>query len=113
MEHAMRLAGTVELADAYAPPNEARAHILGNHARSLFPSMTWTHGSMWMGHRPALPDSIPVIGAVPKIPRLFIATGHGHYGVVGAPATGQLLAELVSGRPPHIDPRPFDPTRFE
>ncbi|MEV0056774.1 FAD-dependent oxidoreductase [Saccharopolyspora shandongensis] len=59
------------------------------------------------GFRPYAPDHLPVIGADPRVPGLWHATGHEGAGVGLAAATGQLLAELVGGRPPHVDPEPF------
>jgi len=113
MEGGMRLSGTVELADIETPPNEKRAIVLGEHAKSLFPSITWENETIWMGNRPSFPDSIPAIGPLAATsPRLFVAFGHGHYGMVGAPATGRLLAEIICGRQPHIDPSPYAPGRF-
>jgi glycine/D-amino acid oxidase-like deaminating enzyme len=112
MEGGMRLSGTVEFAGLYSPPNERRAANLAQHARALFPSATWTEGNVWMGYRPSLPDSVPAIGPVPNVPGLFVATGHGHYGMVGAPATGKLASELITGATPHIDPAPYAMHRF-
>jgi D-amino-acid dehydrogenase len=57
-------------------------------------------------------DELPVIGRAPRFRNLILATGHGMLGVTTAPATGKLVAEIACGMPPHIDPRPFDPTRF-
>ncbi|MGW5646983.1 NAD(P)/FAD-dependent oxidoreductase [Saccharopolyspora sp. NPDC003752] len=59
------------------------------------------------GFRPYAPDHLPVIGADPRVPGLWHATGHEGAGVGLAAATGQLLAELFGGRPPHVDPEPF------
>ena len=112
MEHGMRLSGTIEFAGIHAPPNEQRAAILGQHARILFPSMRWSDETVWMGNRPSFPDSIPAIGPIRSIAGLFMSVGHGHYGMVGAPATGRLLTELILDRTPHIDPAPYDPRRF-
>jgi D-amino-acid dehydrogenase len=61
----------------------------------------------WMGWRPMTPDSLPLIGRSPAIENLFIAAGHGMLGVSMSPGTGRLVAELVSGETPHIDPSPY------
>ena len=65
----------------------------------------------WLGARPTLPDSLPAIGPTSR-PGLHLAVGHQHIGLTTAPATGELLADLMAGRPPSIDPAPFAPTRF-
>ena len=68
--------------------------------------------SMWMGHRPEMPDSLPVIGPSPKRPNVFYAFGHGHTGLTFGPTTGRLIADLVAGRPPSLDLSPFTIARF-
>ena len=57
-------------------------------------------------------DSLPIIGAVPRSKNAFLATGHNMLGLSLAPSTGRLLAELMCGNQPHIDPQPFSPGRF-
>jgi glycine/D-amino acid oxidase-like deaminating enzyme len=59
------------------------------------------------GFRPYLPDHLPVIGPDPRVPGLWHATGHEGAGIGLAVATGRLLAELVTGKEPHVDPKPF------
>ena len=66
----------------------------------------------WMGHRPCLPDSLPVIGPLPADGRVLLAFGHGHNGMTGAPGTGRMIADMVAGRATHIDAAPFRPDRF-
>lgn len=67
----------------------------------------------WTGLRPMTYDDLPVIGRVPRLRNLILATGHGMLGITTAPATGRLVAEIVCGAPPHIDPEPFSPGRFQ
>jgi D-amino-acid dehydrogenase len=66
-----------------------------------------------MGHRPAPADSIPVIGAAPKIEGAWFGFGHHHVGLTGGPKTGRLLAQLISGQRPNIDLAPYAPARFQ
>jgi D-amino-acid dehydrogenase len=68
--------------------------------------------SRWMGFRPSLPDSLPVIGRARDAANAFYGFGHGHVGLISAPMTGRLLADLVGGRTPTIDPTPYAPGRF-
>jgi D-amino-acid dehydrogenase len=58
-------------------------------------------------------DDLPIIGRVPRLRNLVLATGHGMLGVTSSPATGKLVAEIICGKPPHIDPAPFSVTRFK
>ena len=67
---------------------------------------------LWMGFRPSLPDSLPVIGAASRNRNVLYAFGHGHYGMTQSTATGGLVADLVAGRKPAIDLSPFSPRRF-
>jgi len=67
----------------------------------------------WTGLRPMTHDDLPVIGRTPQFRNLTLATGHGMLGITAAPATGKLVAEIVCGAPPHIDPEPFSARRFQ
>lgn len=113
MEGGLRVAGTVELAGVAAPPNYARADALARSVRRLFPALTYGKVDRWMGHRPSLPDSKPVIGRSPRLPNVFFAFGHGHVGLTGAAPTGEIVADLVEGREPYLDVRPFAAERFK
>ena len=108
----LRLAGTVELAGLRAAPNYARADALLARGREMFPHLDASDVSRWMGHRPCLPDSLPVIGAAPAADNAWLAFGHGHVGMCGGASTGREIAHLVAGRPPQIDLAPFSPGRF-
>ena len=112
MGEGLRLAGTVEIAGLDAPPDETRALVLRRHLDELFPGIEAETKRLWMGFRPSLPDSVAAVGPVPRHPGLFAAVGHGHDGMIGAPSTGRLIAELVTGAPPHIDPLPYSLARF-
>ena len=68
--------------------------------------------SIWMGHRPSLPDSLPVIGPSRASPDVVYAFGHGHVGMTAAPMTGKIVADLVAGRAPPIDIAGFAAGRF-
>ena len=108
----LRFAGTSEFQAADAPPNWARAEALATLARRMFPHLEVKEYSRWMGSRPSTPDSAPVIGRSPRHPDVLFAFGHGHWGLMAAPATGGIIADLVAGRSPRIDPAPFSAARF-
>jgi D-amino-acid dehydrogenase len=116
METGLRFAGTVELAGLEAPPDWRRARILLEQGRKMLPGLPACHPeeriSVWMGHRPSLPDSLPVIGPSRATPDVIYAFGHCHVGMTSAPMTGKVIADLVAGRPPSIDIAPFAPGRF-
>lgn len=76
-------------------------------AEILFPPQIWT------GARPCAPDGLPFIGRLKPFDNLYAATGHGMLGLSLAPATGYLLAQLISGETPEINMQPFDPLRFQ
>ena len=112
MEEGLRVAGTVEFAGLDAPPVYRRARRLLEQVRELYPRIRVDRFTEWMGHRPCLPDTLPVIGSPRAHRGLVLAFGHGHNGMTSGPVTGRLVADLVAGRQPFIDPAPFSPDRF-
>jgi D-amino-acid dehydrogenase len=66
----------------------------------------------WYGFRPMTPDELPIIGPVPGLGNLMLATGHGMLGISLAAVTGHLVAALASGEDPPVDPAPLSPARF-
>ena len=112
MEQGLRIAGTVELAGLHAPPDDRRADALVDKAKRLLPELSTSNVERWMGHRPSLPDSLPVIGRSQRAANAFLAFGHGHVGLTAAAPTGEIVADLVTGRTPFIDVSPFSAARF-
>ncbi|MBT6274863.1 MAG: FAD-binding oxidoreductase [Chromatiales bacterium] len=112
MEGRLRLAGLVEFGGLEAPPSEAPYQLLLRQARAAFPSLKWNEERRWLGHRPATDDSIPVIGEIEGVPGVYAAFGHQHVGLTGGPKTGRIVADLISGRRPNFDLRPYSPGRF-
>lgn len=112
MEMGVRIAGTVELAGLDALPNYERAEIFLALGKSILPGLRTERHTEWMGHRPCLPDSLPVIGRSPRIGNAFFAFGHGHLGLIGAATTGRVIAQLVAGETPMIDLSPYRIDRF-
>lgn len=112
LEIGLRFAGTVELGGLQAPPNYQRAETLLTHGRRMFEGLDARGASRWMGFRPSMPDSLPVIGGVPGLPNAVLAFGHGHLGLTLGAVTGKLAAALALGRPPGLDVTPYRPERF-
>ena len=108
----IRVGGAVELGGLKLPPNFKRsAHMLEKASR-LLPGLQTEGGTQWMGYRPSLPDSLPVIGHARASRQVVYAFGHGHLGLTQSGATGQLVAELLAGHAPSIPLDPFRPDRF-
>jgi D-amino-acid dehydrogenase len=113
MEEGIRFAGTVELAGLAAPPDMRRADLLWRMGRRMLRDIPEGSVKHWMGHRPSLPDSLPVVSASPHHERVFFAFGHGHMGLIGGSVTGRLVADLAAGAAPIIDPTPYRVDRFQ
>jgi D-amino-acid dehydrogenase len=112
MAMGLRLAGSVEFAGLEAAPDYERARVLLSKGKEMFPHLDTSGFTRWMGHRPCLPDSLPVIGRAPGIENAWLAYGHGHVGMCGAASTGREIANLVAGRAPQVELAPFRPDRF-
>ena len=112
LEMGLRIGGAAEFAGLDAPPNFARSKALLTQAARALPGLRTEGGTEWMGHRPTLPDSLPVIGRSARHANVFHAFGHGHLGLTQAPTTGRLIAELAAGETPGIDLTPFRVDRF-
>jgi glycine/D-amino acid oxidase-like deaminating enzyme len=112
MEMGVRVAGQAEFAGIYADPDYRRADVLEIHMKRMFPQVHTGDSTRWMGRRPAMPDSLPVIGNSVKQQNVCYAFGHGHLGLCGGAPTGRLIADLVGNRRPAIDLTPFRVDRF-
>jgi D-amino-acid dehydrogenase len=108
----VRCAGTSEFNHLDAEPDWRRARIMKRLGKAMFPRLNVGEGSEWMGRRPALPDTIPVIGPVPGHPDVILAFGHGHLGLTGAPMTGRIVAALATEERLNVDVEAFAPSRF-
>ena len=112
MEMGLRIAGTVEFAGLDALPNSRRIEALLRLIREVIPGVSTEDYTEWMGHRPALPDSLPVIGRSPIVPNVVFAFGHGFFGLIGAATTGRLVADLIARQASAIDLSPYRVDRF-
>jgi D-amino-acid dehydrogenase len=81
-------------------------------ARDLFPLAERLDTDPWMGARPCTPDMLPIIGKAPRHANLWFAFGHAHHGLTLGPVTGRLIAEMLTGGSPFVDPAPFAAERF-
>jgi D-amino-acid dehydrogenase len=109
----LRVAGQVEFAPPGAAPDWRRADLLVRQARRLWPALAGDVAvSRWMGQRPSTPDGLPVLGRASGCPDVLHAFGHGHVGMAAAPASAQLMADLLAGRTPGLDPGPYRAARF-
>lgn len=112
MSCGLRAAGLVEFGGLEAGPKPDMARRLLKHLELLFPGVSTARYTEWLGHRPSLPDSLPVIGRSPHFGSVYFAFGHQHVGLTAGPKTGRLVADLVAGRTPEIDLAPFGIDRF-
>ena len=109
----LRVSGTVEFASLDARPDYRRASVLLKQASHYLDGLVTDGATRWMGHRPMMADSKPVLSASPRHSNVFYAFGHGHYGITQGPTTGRIIADMVAGNEPSIDVSPFRINRFK
>jgi len=112
MNAGIRLTTGAEFAFRDAPKTPIQLERAEPIARALFPIGDRIDAGPWMGARPCTPDMMPIIGAAPRHQHLWFAFGHAHHGMTLGPATGRMIAEMVTGEQPFIDPAAFSPRRF-
>lgn len=113
LDTGVRVGGAVEFGGLAAPPNHARTRALYSKAKSFLPDLpAYETGQTWMGFRPSIPDSLPVIGCSQASPQVVYAFGHGHLGLTQSAATARLVADLLAGRQSPIDLAPYRVQRF-
>ncbi|MEU6263117.1 NAD(P)/FAD-dependent oxidoreductase [Saccharopolyspora shandongensis] len=107
----LRIAGTMEFRGPDDPLQPGRVDAIVRSVKPLLSGVDWSDAQdVWVGPRPMTPDGLPLLGAT-KAPGIFVAGGHGMWGVTLGPISGKLLAErIVTGTtPPEL--RPFGPLR--
>jgi D-amino-acid dehydrogenase len=113
LETGLRIGGAVEFGGLEAAPNHARTKALYDKAATLVAGLpAFDGGRLWMGFRPSLPDSLPVIGEASRNRNVVYAFGHGHYGMTQSTVTAEIVADLIAGRAPALDLAPYSPRRF-
>jgi len=112
MEQGIRLTTGAEFAARDAAPTPVQFERLLPAARQLFALGEPVEAQTWLGARPCFPDSRPVIGRAPNQRGLWLAYGHAHWGLTLGPATGRLIAEMMTGASPFCDPKPYSAERF-
>lgn len=112
MTRGIRLVGTAELGKLDAPPNHERALRLLKPAQRILPGLRGEGGVPWMGHRPSMPDSLPVICRSPRHTNAYFAFGHGHLGLTLAAATGRVMADMLAGRESPVNMEAFHVSRY-
>jgi D-amino-acid dehydrogenase len=110
---AIRVADTAESAGYDRSIDPARIANLFRLLRTVLPAMRFDPraANPWCGLRPMSADGVPIMGVTP-VTGLFVSTGHGHLGWTMAAGSAHLMASLVCGEPPALDPAPYAFTRF-
>lgn len=111
MQGRLRAAGTVELSSIDRGPNPRRLRLIERSTRRLFPNLAPAR-STWLGFRPSLPDSLPVIGRSPRARNVIYAFGHGHLGVTLAAETGRIVTDLITRDREACELTILSPARF-
>jgi len=112
MTQGIRLTTGAEFARRDDPPSSAHLDRLEPLARTLFPLAERREAAPWLGRRPCLPDMLPIIGPAGRHKGLWFDFGHHHLGLTLGPISGRLLAQMMTGETPSLDPTPFSGARF-
>ncbi|WP_321905566.1 NAD(P)/FAD-dependent oxidoreductase [Paraburkholderia tropica] len=113
LDSGLRMTSSVEFAGLNAPPRYRNIDRTLTTIRRIAPELAQLPvQSRWLGFRPSMPDSVPVIGASTRHTNCFLAFGHGHLGLTLGPQTGRLITQAIQGKQPDINLAPFSPSRF-
>lgn len=112
MEGRIRCAGIDEFGGLEAGPSPEGPALLEYWMRRSMPAVKWQKTSTWLGFRPTMPDSLPLIGAAPRIENAFLSFGHHHLGMTAGPKTARLLTQMMTGQKPNENMAPYDPMKW-
>ncbi|MDO6589428.1 FAD-dependent oxidoreductase [Loktanella sp. D2R18] len=112
MKGRLRVAGAVEFGGLKNKGQDKVFELLKAATKDVLPDLTYSKETRWVGHRPAPTDSVPIIDELSTIKGVFLGFGHQHVGLTGSARTGQILAQLISGKRPNIDLTPYSAARF-
>ncbi len=113
LDSGLRIGGGVEFGGLKAAPDHRRTRLIHEKTSRFISDLpAFDAGEVWMGFRPSLPDSLPVIGPSRASPRIVYAFGHGHLGMTQSQATAAVVADLIAGRRSAVDVAPYSAQRF-
>jgi D-amino-acid dehydrogenase len=108
----LRIGGWAEYANPRRPANQAYFDSISRISQELFPGLNIEGANFWMGSRPSMPDSLPVISRSQKLNRVFYNCGHGHYGLTHAATSAKLMCDLITNNQNVSNSRLFSIDRF-
>ncbi len=112
MKGRIRCAGVVEFGGTKAGPQDAPIKMLRTHVAALFNDLNYDEIVEWLGHRPAITDSLPMLGQVSSDQEIYTAFGHQHLGLTGGAKSGKILSDIITQNPTNLDLSPYRPDRF-
>lgn len=112
LEHGLRVGGAVEFAGLELPENWKRVDTMIGKAKRFLPNLNADEGKRWMGFRPSIPDSLPVIGPSSASTNIVYGFGHAHHGLTEAAVTAEMLSAYLLDDVPAVDMAPFSAQRF-
>ena len=113
MDSGLRMTAQVEFGGLDIAADYSRIRNLIPRAKRMLPKMDIREESAWMGFRPSLPDSLPVLGFSSKSKNVLYAFGHQHLGMTLGAISGEIIADLFANRMPRVDISPYRPNRFK
>ena len=112
MDGRIRVAGLVEFAGLKTLKRKPPLNLLKNKIKVLFPNLKCKEKIEWLGHRPALVDSLPMLGYLDKNKQILVAFGHQHLGLTAGAKTGRIVSDLIIGNDIKLKISNYRPNRF-
>ncbi len=114
LANGVRIGGASEIASLDSPANYKRSEFMLNKAAEMLPKLNPEGGEQWMGRRPSLPDTLPVVGYSSATDNIIYAFGNGHLGLTQSTAMGELVSQLIKGdTPQNINMKALSAARFK